>query len=278
MNWTPSRRVLAWVVAALLAAPLLVYGLLVTDVLLSRWRNRVEYARTHTILDQPMTLDGAVLPAGAEVEWEDRSRSHITGARLPRPAEILGVRTSYLRRDGDGGWIISMLESRELDGWPCAEGMVQLTAAGHLCDCALSRATSWQGWILPERTMVNPVPSVRAVRLTINTATRLDMPLESPVVGLMPASVMLNDDGSPAGAGYERDVPHLVSGQRLADIVEWHYDPATYGMGRERPPVTVSGFVHPPDGAGGASARRHVVLPWDQPSAEERKGHGDVQR
>ena len=144
--------------------------------------------------------------------------------------------------------------------------------------CALSRATSWQGWTLPERTMVNPVPSVRAVRLTINTPTRLDMPLESPVVGLLPASVMVNDDGSPSGAGYERDVPHLVAGQRLADDVRWHYDPATYGMGRERPPVAVSGFVHPPDGAGRAGVRRHVVLPWDGPSTEKRKRHGDVQR
>lgn len=87
MNWPPSRRGLAWAVAlaatALLTPPLLVYGLLVADVLLSRWRHHVEYARTHTTLGQPMTLDGAALPAGAEVAWEDRSRSRVTSARLP---------------------------------------------------------------------------------------------------------------------------------------------------------------------------------------------------
>lgn len=271
MNWPPSSHIVAWVVAsvaAVLVAPyLLVYGSFAADMLLSRWQQRIEYARTHTTLDRPMTLDGAVLPVGAEVAWEDRSRSRITSARLRTPAEILGVRTSYLWRDGDGGWVVSMLEPRELDGWPCAEGHVQLTAAGGLRDCALSRATAWQGWTLPERTAVNPLPSVRAVRLTLPYVTMLDMPLVSPVVGGLPWDVALNEDGSPWAAGYMRQAPYRVAGQELVDDVRWEYDPSTQGMGRDRPPVTVSGFVYDAKGAGGAGVRRHVVLPWPGPSA-----------
>lgn len=266
MNRTTVLRVLAGLAVLAAAVPIALYavgiGIYVADQALSRWRDRAEWARTHTTLAQPITLDGAVLPAGTEVEWEDHSHSRITAARLPEPAEILGVPTRYLRRDGDGGWIVAVLGTREIDGWPCAGGEVQLTAAGRLGDCVLSRATTWQGWTLPERTAVHPVPSVHGVNFGLPWKTPLEMPLESPVLGPLPWLLGLNDDGSPSGAGYDQEAPHLVAGQRLWGDVRWEYDPATYGMGRERRPIRVSGFILVPDIAGRV-ARRHVVLPWD---------------
>lgn len=260
LRWAACLAALA--AAALLGPPLLGFSAFVADEALSRWRHRVEWNRTHATLAQPLTVDGAVLPAGAEVEWDYPSQSRVAGAHLPQPVEILGVRTVHLYRDGDGGWIIYALEPRELDGWSCAEGHVQLTAQGRLRGCALSRATSWRGWALPERTQVDPIPSIRAVRLTLPYSTPLEMPLESPVVGRLPWLVMLNDDGSPSDADYEPEAPYVIAGRKLSGDVRWQYDPATYGMGRERLPITVSGFVSVPDGAGGV-AKRHVVLPWN---------------
>lgn len=98
-----AARVVATAGAALLALPAMGFGAFVADEALSRWRHRAEWTRTHTVLTQPMSLDGAVLPAGTGVEWLDHAHSRITAARLPQSAEILGVRTRYLRRDGSGG-------------------------------------------------------------------------------------------------------------------------------------------------------------------------------
>lgn len=277
MTWPSSPRVIAWV-AALVAATLIVltflaYEAFAPGTLLSRWRDRIEHARTHTILDRPMTFDGAVLPAGTEIAWADRTRGRVSGASLRQPAEVLGVPTRHLYRDGDGGWVIYALEPRELDGWPCAAGHTQMAATGRLLGCTLSRATSWQGWTLPEHTSVDPLPSIRAVRLTLRHATMLDRPLVSPVLGELPPLLVLNDDGSPSAAGYDRGAPHRVAGRELVGEVRWEYDPATYGMGRQRPPLRVSGYVHDPGGTGGADVRRHVVLPWPGSSTE---GHGEA--
>ena len=265
MAWLPLLQIAVWA-AALAAAALVAFYLVVDNAfngsLLSRWQQRIEHARTHTVLDKPQMLDGVLFPAGAEIAWADRFHRRMTGASLRRPAEILGVRTTYLRRDKQGGWIIAMLDARELDCWPCAEGQIQLTAAGRLQDCVLSGTTSWQGWTLPERTSVNPLPSINAVRLTLPFKSPLNMPLESPVVGRLSRAIVLNDDGSPSVAGCDREAPCRVAGQELAGDVRWRYDPATYGMGRERPPVAVEGFVYDPRGEGMGAARRHVVLPW----------------
>ena len=253
-------------VVVLAGAALVVFYLVVDNVfngsLLSRWQQRIEYARTHTVLDKPELLDGVLFPAGTEVAWADRLHRDMTGASLRRPAEVLGIRTNYLRRDGEGGWIVAMLDARELDGWPCASGEIQLTAARRLQDCELSGTTSWRGWTFPEGTSVNPLPSIKAVRLTLPFRSPRDMPLESPVVGRLPWAIVLNDDGSPSVAGYERDAPYRVAGQELAGDVRWEYDAATYGMGRERPPVMVEGFVYDPRGEGMSGARRRVVVPW----------------
>ena len=265
-----AARVAAIAGAALLIPPAMGFAAFVADEALSRWRRRVERAETHTVLTQPMVLDGAVLPAGTEVEWLDRSHSRIILARLPQPAEVLGVRTRYLRRDGDGGWIVALQGPHEIDGWPCTDGEVQLSAAGRLRGCALARPTPWQGWTLPERTEVHPMPSRHVLHLTVPWSTPLEMPLVSPVVGPLPWLLSLNDDGSPEGANYDREAPHQVAGQPLSGDVRWEYDPATYGMGRERPPRRVSGSVYVPDAYGmvvpnvtGRVARRHVVLPWE---------------
>ena len=145
MAWLPLLQIAVWA-AALAAAALVAFYLVVDNAfngsLLSRWQQRIEHARTHTVLDKPQMLDGVLFPARAEIAWADRFHRRMTGASLRRPAEILGVRTTYLRRDKQGGWIIAMLDAREFDGWPCAEGQIQLTAAGRLQDCVLSGTTS----------------------------------------------------------------------------------------------------------------------------------------
>ena len=166
----PLLQIAAWI-AALVAAALVAFYLMIDSAfngsLLSRWQQHIEYARTHTVLDKPQMLDGVLFPAETEIAWADDFRRVMTGASLRRPADILGVRTGHLQRDGDGGWIIMMLDARELDGWPCAEGQIQLTAAGRLEDCVLSGTTLWRGWTLPERTSVGPRASSNAVRFDL---------------------------------------------------------------------------------------------------------------
>ena len=54
---------------------------------------------------------------------------------------------------------------------------------------------------------------------------------------------------------YAREAPYRAAEQELSGDVRWEYDAATYGMGRERPPLAVSGFVQ----AGGT--RQPAVLP-----------------
>ena len=92
--------------------------------------------------------------------------------------------------------------------------------------------------------------------LQLDFAFPLDKPLESPVLGKMPWIIAFNEDGSPLESTYDRAAPYPVAGQELSGDVRWEYDPATDGMGRDRPPVSVSGFVDE------GRTRRHVVLPW----------------
>lgn len=260
MTWPSWSRVLVWI-AAIGAVTLFALFIMVDEAFkpgtpLSRWQRRIELARITTVLRQPQVLDGILFPMGTEIVWKDPSHRRVAAARLPLSAEILGVRATALRRVVEGGWIMSLAEAREIDGWACARGEVELTAAGRLWDCELSGTRSWRGWTLPERTGVRPRPDLLQVWLTLPFASPLDLPVESPVVGKLPWIVALNDDGSPFGASYAREAPYCVGEQELSGDVRWEYDPATYGMGRERQPVAVSGFVH----AGGT--RQPVVLPW----------------
>lgn len=270
VTWAPSLRVVfriaAIAVAVLVALYLVASSALTQGTLLSHWQRRVEMVRIHTVLDRPQVLDGVLFPAKTEIVWEDPSHRRVVAARLHSPAEILGVRATNLRRVVEGGWIVSLAEAREIDGWPCAQGEVELTAAGRLWDCELLGTPTWRGWPLPGRTGVRSRPDIHQVWLTLPFASPLDMPLESPVVGKLPWIVALNDDGSPSSATYDREAPYRVAEQELSGDVRWKYDPATYGMGRERPPVAVSGFVHP------SGTRQHVVLPWPGSAAGRREG------
>lgn len=260
MTWGLSHRVVVWIAA--IAVMVLVALFIIADnafkqgTLLSRLQRSIEYSRISRVLDRPRVLDGVLFPAKTEIVWEDPSHRRVVAARLHSPAEILGVRATNLRRVVEGGWIVSLAEAREIDGWPCAQGEVELTAAGRLWDCELLGTPTWRGWTLPERTGVRPRPDIHQVWLTLPFASPLYMPLESPVVGKLPWIVALNDDGSPSSATYDREAPYRVAGQELSGDVRWEYDPATYGMGRERPPASVSGFVHT------SGTRQHVVLPW----------------
>lgn len=263
MSWPSWSRVLVWIatiaaiaVVALLAFLIMVYEGFEPGTPLSRWQRRIERARITTVLGQPRVLDGILFPARTEIVWEDPSHRRVAAARLPFPAEILGVRATALRRVLEGGWIVSLAEASEIDGWACVEGEVELTEMGRLWDCELLGTPSWRGWTLPERTGVRPRPDLQQVWLTLPFASPFDMPVEAPVVGKLPWIVALNEDGSPFGALYAREAPYRVGEQELSGDVRWEYDPATYGMGRERPPTAVSGFAY----VGGT--RQPIVLPW----------------
>lgn len=267
MTWPVAFRVVAGVLAvavvALGALYLIAESAFKQGTLLSRWQQRIETARVTTVLDRPQELDGILFPAGTEIRWEDPSHRRVAAARLPSPAEVLGVRATNLRRVVEGGWIVSLAGTSGIDGWACAEGEVELTAAGQLSDCELSGTPTWRGWDLPPRTAVRPRPDLREVWLTLPNVGTWDTPLESPVLGKLPWIVAFNEDGSPSRCPYDRKAPYPVAGKELSGDVQWKYDAATYGMGRERPPVAVSGFVHDPASPG---TRRHVVLPWPGPA------------
>ena len=263
MTWLVAARVVSGVLAvaavALAALYLVAGSALKQGTLLSRWQQQIETARVTTVLDRPQELDGILFPVGTEIRWEDPRHHRVAAARLPSPAEVLGVHAANLRRVVEGGWIVSLAGASVIDGWACAEGEVELTAAGRLSDCELSGTPTWRGWDLPPRTGVQPRPDLRKVWLTLPNIGAWDTPLDSPVLGKLPWIIAFNEDGSPSRCSYGREAPYLIAGQGLSGDVRWDYDPATYGMGRGRPPVAVSGFVHDP---GNAGTRRHVVLPW----------------
>ena len=61
-----------------------------------------------------------------------------------------------------------------------------------------------------------------------------------------------NADGSLDRFYFEPKDPLVVAGRRLWNTVQWSYDPASFGQGRRRRPVTVRGtLVSAGDGAGG---------------------------
>ncbi|MCR0983113.1 hypothetical protein [Roseomonas populi] len=270
MTWPSLSHILLWVAsivaAGLLALYLLVYEAFQPGTPLSRLQRRIEMARITTVLDRPQVINGFPLPAGTEVVWEDPSHRRPQAATLRTPTEILGVRATGLLRVVEGGWVVGLADAQEIDGWTCAKGEVELTTAGRLRNCELSGTPTWRGWRLPPHTSVQPRPELHQVWLQLDFAFPLDKPLESPVVGRMPWIIAFNEDGSPLESTYDREAPYRVAGQELSGDVRWDYDPATYGMGRERPPVAVSGFVHE------GRTRRHVVLPWPGSATPEREG------
>ena len=273
MTWPVAFRVIAGVcglaVLVLVALYLLADSAFTQGALLSRWQRRIEMARITTVLDRPEVLDGVLFPARTEIVWEDSSHRRVAAARLPSPGEILGVRATNLRRVVEGGWIVSLAGASEIDGWACKDGEVELTAVGQLVDCELSGTPTWRGWDLPPRTSVRPRPDLREVWLTLPNVGAWDTPLESPVLGKLPWIIAFNEDGSPSRCSYGREAPYSVAGQELSGDVKWDYDPATYGVGRERPPVAVSGFVHD---LGSTGTRRHVALPWPGPATSGAEG------
>lgn len=270
MNWLPSPRALLWIaIAAAAVLPalwLIAYEVFQPGTPLSRLRDAIERSRTTTVLDRPQVIDGVPFPARTEIVWEDPSRRRVRAASLPPPGEIFGVRATGVRRVAEDRWIVSLAGAQEIDSWSCKDGEVELTAVGRLMNCELLGTPTWREWNLPEHTSVQPRPDLREVWLTLPFVGAWDKPLESPVVGRMPWIIAFNEDGSPSGSTYGREAPYPVAGQELSGDVRWEYNPETDGMGRERPPVAVSGFVH----EGGT--RRHVVLPWPRAATPEQEG------
>ncbi len=225
------------VFAALLSLPGLGVGIDTLVEVLGKWRERVEYARTHTRLAEATVVDGIALPAGAVVQWADASHTRIEGVEMTPAAEVFGVRARYLLRFGENRWSALLEDAATLDGWACAASHASFTTAGRLLSCTLARTTDWKGWVLPEGTEIDPEPDGRRLSATVWEAG-----LDAPGVGRLPYNVVFHDDGSVAEARYHREAPLRVGGSLLWDDVRWNYGAEARGQGRARVPVSVSGL------------------------------------
>ena len=56
-------------------------------------------------------------------------------------------------------------------------------------------------------------------------------------------SFEINRDGSLASVYFESDQPYVVNGIALWNTVTWQYDAKSFGMGRQRMPVSVTGAL-----------------------------------
>ena len=198
-------------------------------------------------------VDGIALPAGAVVQWSDASHARMDGAEMTPAAEVFGVRARYIRRFGER-WSALLDDPATLDGWPCAASHAAFTGAGRLLSCTLARATSWQGWVLPERSDIDLKPDEQRLSATI-----WDAVLEAPGVGRLPDNVTFHDDGSIAEARYRWEAPLRIGGRLLRDDVRWNYNEGTSGQGRARVPVSVSGLLPEAEDTDQDEGRRVVV-------------------
>lgn len=236
---------------------------------LARWasarRSEAAYARLHTVLDRDTTSDGVTLPAGMRVRWRDAAHTRLDEAWAPRPVEVFGVPTRWVGRvsvgrvnDGasDGEWMLKPDGPAAVQGWPCAADLVFLRPDGSLVSCTLAEATAWQGWILPAGTSVDPDP----LRGKLGLRFYAGSPVAREIGRALPRRATLNADGSLDGAEFDDAAPLGVGDVAFTGEVRWRYDPATFGRGRDRPPVAVAG----------ATARGRVVvsLPDGTPGRE----------
>ena len=232
-------------VRALLLAAAVVAGLgalLGGQAALEGYRSDRLFAQLHTTLQAETVIEGFTLPAGTEVTWKDTSHTRLDRAYMHQPTTVLGFSARSVSRVGDD-WLISSMQAQEIDGWPCArDGEVRLDPKGALRSCWLSREVEWKGWTLPKETGIKLRGPGHGINFNLPHggavfAREIGRPLD------IRRPVSLNEDGSLDSVELSGE-PFVARDTRLRGTVRWHYDAATLGEGRTRPPVAVEGDTH----------------------------------
>jgi hypothetical protein len=224
--------------AAIVAPPLLGFGLFMVLEVQGRAERRAEYARTHSVLEQDTMLDNITFPAGTEIAWVGSSRTRWNEASLPRPLDFHGLPVRNITHALEN-WTVELAEPRRIGGWACGVHLVSVTGEGELRSCSLSETMTWNGWTLPPLTTIDVHRTEETVDVTVAPYAEA---VEGQEIGrTLPGSVTLNDDGSLARAFFERRAPFLAAAVPLWGILTWRYNPATRGQGRNRSAIAVEG-------------------------------------
>lgn len=230
-------RVLALAAACVLGLGGLAGGMLAADQRRVDARAAAYNARLNERLQAETMIDGVAFPSGTQVLWMEPSHLRLVEARMPRPTDVRGTMAVYARREFDG-WHLETERPQEVDGWPCDKGAVTLEPNGSLRTCVLSRQAEWNGWTLPARTSITPRHPGDLFSVTLPQ----DAVVFAREIGrTLPSTPAFNLDGSLHSVMYDNDTPTVVRGVALCCHLRWRYDPATLGMGRDRPPVAVEG-------------------------------------
>jgi hypothetical protein len=233
------RRWVGLTIIAIMVVPLLsVAGFVAVFSAQNSARRQAEHASTHSVMERETTLDGVTLPVGTEMRWTNATQTQWASASFLGTIEFHGlpVRRMINQRPG---WSLTLAEPRRIGGWNCAATEVALTAEGDLLSCRLSDAATWQGWSLPARTGVTLRRTERTLTAELPDGARIEA---AGTRRSLPSGATLNEDGSPATAFYRTDEQLEVAGVSLWQQITWTYDPATFGQGRNRPPITVRGM------------------------------------
>jgi hypothetical protein len=147
-------RAVAFVVAALLVLPFLIY---VRDVA-REWGEKIGWIPSDIrTLDRDELVLGLALPAGTRVQFVDRSQNQISRLELPHSANIRGVdmvgELEWTPFTGDH-WEGRLARDRILNGWPCRAGAVSLTMDWTVRECVLSEAHEALGLTWPAGTTI----------------------------------------------------------------------------------------------------------------------------
>ncbi len=208
-------------------------------------------AATHQVLDHDQMVNGLSLPAGTAVEWQDVDHSQLAMASPPDLMTLFGLRVSWIRWSDDGqGWDLQLTEPQPIEGWTYATIGVRVSSVGRLRSCQLAAERAWHGW---------PVPAATFLDLSTDGKVGLALPsgvsMDAPEIGhrlTATGGFAFNADGSLDRFYFEPEDPLVVAGRRLWNIVQWSYDPASFGQARRRRPATVRGtLVSAEGGAGG---------------------------
>jgi hypothetical protein len=146
-------RVAALGTAALLSAPLLVLAVL---TIIDNAKSKRFRAELHRALDHDETVTGLALPAGSDIDFSDKSQTHINSVRLPVVTDIRGVQVTgtLTWQDIRHVWQSTLAGDQIIGGLPCAAGLVTFDDDGAVHACKLAAAHPFLGFTLPPGTTV----------------------------------------------------------------------------------------------------------------------------
>jgi hypothetical protein len=149
-------RVAAFGGAALLSAPFVTSAVLTIIDDAKDKRFQADRAELHRSLEHDETVTGLALPAGSEIDFTDKSRTHILSVRLPVVTDIGGVQMTGALMWQDLGhvWQGTLAGDQIVGGLPCAAGLITFGTDGAVYECRLAAAHIFLGFALPPGTTV----------------------------------------------------------------------------------------------------------------------------